>query len=213
MVRRLVVNVILVVVLVALIGAVGLVVAVGREPSFYSDPRLWDSRRLQQGAEDFTIAMLSQLGGQKTKGPFELTFTEAQVNGLVAEALRPEGSSLGFDGPWLDSLRTIGRQLKDPRVRFDDGRVLLAGRRNVGPVAVVVNGAIRLEAVDGKVSSEVEWLRMGLVPGPAGGVEAVLESSLDKCFRKAHARFQVDGVEVKDRRMRIWGRRGRRATS
>jgi hypothetical protein len=209
--KRRLLNAALVVVLVVLASVVALIWALGRGPDFYDDPALWDARALAEGADGFVRAVFEQQERVGGPGAFDITVTDDEANGLVAYATEPgrvPEPTIVPDPAWLEPLRNVSRAVSGPRVNFADGAVLVAGTRSLGPVSCVVSASVRIENGPDGPQAAVDWVRLGALPGPTAELERAVRDLLETAVRVEGRPVRVEGIEVSDGKLRVWGKAG-----
>ncbi len=153
--------------LLALLGG-GLVWSLKYQPSFYraalADSAATDLRRVQ--ADEFVRSTVELINEIHNDDSWAQEFSEEAVNGWLAEELPVKYGDL------------LPPEIESPRVKFEDGTLLLAFQVRHGMWKGVVSGRVRpWVAGPNQLALEIHSLRIGLIPIP---VEELLGDSVKR---------------------------------
>lgn len=149
-------------------------VLVQRAPDFYVHALRQPPEKVREGARNF-VRHASQLASDvENLDRWEAAFREQDVNAWLSEAFQREL------GPLLPP------SVQEPRVRFEDGNVVVAFRKSAGWLAPVISLTLTLWL------PEPNLLAVKLGAGRAGSIPVSLSSAL----RQAAARSTQLGWEI-----------------
>lgn len=194
--------------------AAGVIAMLGRGPDYYGqidalsdEDRTAESRQFVQQSS----AVFNQVENEPA---WSGEFRESQVNAWLAGDFERKHGNL------------LPRGISDPRVSFENGCVALAFQLQRGPVTTVVSASGRVWLPESNfVAIELESVRAGVIPMPAGYVIQTISSAAKSAGLeiewKQHdgnpvallrlgsaddnAAIRVDQVEIKDGLLRVAG--------
>jgi hypothetical protein len=214
--RRILVSVGLVLGFIALI-LIGILAMVKREPDFYVQADM-EAGPQRVSLSQQAMAQYSAILGTLDEPQWTVSFTTDQINAFFQEGF----FQVGGDENLADGFHA-------PRVRIDDGRMLLGARWGCGPLSTVLSIEIRMW----KVADELNTLALEIVSLQAGSLPWSTGTLLDRIstwarrehidiswYRKdghpvavmrfqsdlSRPTFQFDDVELRDGRVTIRGR-------
>jgi hypothetical protein len=140
-------------------GVVALVVALKVPPDAYRRTVVLgsDLAEAERFDEEVVNKVLNMMGDKSRRTVLDVTVTEAMINARIGQALAEmeEGG------------RPLPPVVRDARIAFEPGRVVLATRVGHGATAVVVSQELHLAVgPDGMLVTEVEGLSAGVLPIP-----------------------------------------------
>ncbi len=154
------------------LGLAGLVLlgALEHRPDWYAPVVLGESE-LQQGRMD-AMRVVDQIGDRLAAGnPFEITISQSQWNTWLA----------GLSQIWPDAAREIPREIVEPVLSFEAGRLSAAARIESGGWRAVITTSYGL-----KLSTDKEWLIVQLESARCGVVS--LPRFVTKWLLRPHLR-------------------------
>lgn len=195
--------------------AAGVIYLLGRGPAYYrqietlsDEDRTAESRQFVQQSS----AVFNQIENEPA---WSGTFRESHVNAWLAGDFERKHGDL------------LPRGVFDPRVSFENGCVALAFQLQRGPVTTIISARGRMWLPESNfVAFELEGVRAGVIPMPAGYVIQTVSSAAKSAGLnlewKQHdgkpvallrlsrsdqsTAIRVDQVEIKDGTLRVAGR-------
>lgn len=142
----------------------------------------------------FNEEVLNKVGNvyldRSGRTPLALEITEEMVNSLLAQALDDEDQAGKAFPP----------ALRDMRVGFEPGRLVVATRLGQGFSGIVVSQGFRLSATDeGQLLVEPAGTAVGLAALPGGLMDYVRRALADQAARQGEGADDTDGGEA-----RVW---------
>ncbi len=139
---------------VAVVAAASLYAAFSYRPTFYRQVQP-SGRERQENAERFVERTLQLRNDAANEDRWEAVFTEEQINAWLAEELPRNFSDL------------LPKEIEEPRIIFEAGRLTLAFTYLSGPIPSVVWAVLRVHSSEeNEITLRIEQIRMGLLPVP-----------------------------------------------